>query len=150
MNDLVFWKWWTVVNAGIIALLIGAYFFDLIGFILQSDATYLSFVIMLVAIGSSVAVFFNFKYLRDPKNSTSHDVYWFASDAVLTLGMIGTVVGFLMVLGQAFLNIDPGSIESMTSAIEVLAVGMSTALTTTLVGLVSSLWLKLQLVILES
>jgi hypothetical protein len=82
MNDLVFWKWWTVVNAGIIALLISAYFFNLIGFILQSDATYLSFVIMLVALSSSAAIFFNFKRLRDPANSTSHDVYWFASDAV--------------------------------------------------------------------
>jgi len=37
----------------------------------------------------------------------------------------------------------------MTEAIGVLASGMSTALVTSLVGLLSSLWLKLQLVILE-
>ena len=81
---------------------------------------------------------------------TKNDFYWFMSDAVLSLGMIGTLVGFLMVLGQAFLDVDPSNIESMTNAIELLAVGMSTALVTTLVGLSTSLWLKLQLVILES
>ena len=60
-----------------------------------------------------------------------------------------TLVGFLMVLGQAFADIDTSSTESMTAAIGTLATGMSTALVTSLVGLVTSIWLKYQLVILE-
>jgi len=81
--------------------------------------------------------------------SQRHELHWFISDALLSLGMIGTLIGFLIVLGQAFTDIDPSNIESMTNAISVLASGMSTALITTLTGLSFSLWLKLQLVILE-
>ena len=54
-----------------------------------------------------------------------------------------------MVLGQSFSDIDTSSTESMTRAIGTLAQGMSTALVTSLVGLVASLWIKLQLVIIE-
>ena len=75
-------------------------------------------------------------------------MHWFASDAVLSIGMVGTLFGFLMVLGQSFTDIDTSSVESMTDAIGILATGMSTALVTSLVGLIASLWLKLQLVIL--
>ena len=78
-----------------------------------------------------------------------NNIYWFTSDAVLSVGMVGTLFGFLLVLGSAFTEIDTASTESMTEAIGVLASGMSTALVTSLVGLISSLWLKLQLVILE-
>jgi len=78
-----------------------------------------------------------------------NNMSWFLSDAVLSLGMVGTLFGFLLVLGSAFTEIDTSSTESMTEAIGVLASGMSTALVTSLVGLLSSLWLKLQLVILE-
>ena len=77
------------------------------------------------------------------------DLHWFASDAVLSLGMVGTLFGFLVVLGQSFGDIDTSSVASMTTAISKLASGMSTALVTSLVGLIASLWLKLQLVILE-
>ena len=75
-------------------------------------------------------------------------MHWFASDAVMSLGMVGTLFGFLMVLGQSFSEIDTSSVDSMTDAISILATGMSTALVTSLVGLIASLWLKLQLVIL--
>lgn len=81
---------------------------------------------------------------------SENNIYWFASDAVLSLGMMGTLIGFLIVLGQAFIGIDPSSIESMTAAITILASGMSTALVTTLTGLIVSIWLKLQLVIIEN
>jgi biopolymer transport protein ExbB/TolQ len=64
--------------------------------------------------------------------------------------MVGTLFGFLMVLGQSFSEIDTSSTESMTAAISLLATGMSTALVTSLVGLIASLWLKLQLVVLDS
>jgi len=81
--------------------------------------------------------------------NAENSIFWFTSDAVLSVGMVGTLFGFLLVLGSAFTEIDTASTESMTEAIGVLASGMSTALVTSLVGLISSLWLKLQLVILE-
>lgn len=132
------WTWWFVVNTGLLALVIGQVKFNLTQLLLEADSTYLTFLILGIAIVTSVSMYFK-----------QTDVHWFASDAVLSIGMVGTLFGFLMVLGQSFSEIDTSSVESMTQAISTLATGMSTALVTSLVGLVSSLWLKLQLVILE-
>ena len=131
------WKWWFVTNSGILALVIGHIKFDLFNQLLTSDSTYLTFLIIAISIATSASMFFK-----------RTDMHWFASDAVLSIGMVGTLFGFLMVLGQSFTDIDTSSVESMTDAIGILATGMSTDLVTSLVGLIASLWLKLQLVIL--
>ena len=55
-----------------------------------------------------------------------------------------------MMLFSAFADIDVKSTESLTEALTYMAVGMSTALSTTLVGLASSLHLKTQLVLIET
>lgn len=139
------WKWWFVFNAGILSLAFGQYQFDLLGLLYEADSTYLTFLILAIAVSTSTALGFVGKKARESDNN----MFWFLSDAVLSIGMVGTLFGFLLVLGSTFTEIDTSSTESMTTAIGVLAAGMSTALTTSLVGLVSSLWLKLQLVILE-
>ena len=134
-----FWKWWLTLNVGVVALLIGVFKFDLIQLLAEKDSTYLTFGILVVAIGTSFSLF----------PMKTKDWHWFVSDAVLSIGVVGTLFGFLMVLGQSFSDIDTSSTESMTRAIGTLAQGMSTALVTSLVGLVASLWIKLQLVIIE-
>tara|TARA_R110002096_G_scaffold68483_8_gene165259 strand:+ start:298 stop:708 length:411 start_codon:yes stop_codon:yes gene_type:complete len=131
------WSWWFVFNTGLLVLVLGHIKFDLFNVLLQTDSTYLTFLIIGISILSSISMYFS-----------RTDIHWFASDAVLSIGMVGTLFGFLMVLGQSFSEIDTSSVESMTLAISVLASGMSTALVTSLVGLIASLWLKLQLVIL--
>ena len=139
------WRWWFAFNVGILALGLGQYQFNLINLLYEADSTMLTFLILAIAVGASVAIGFVGKEVEGSANN----MFWFLSDAVLSIGMVGTLFGFLLVLGSAFTEIDTTSTESMTTAIGVLAAGMSTALTTSLVGLISSLWLKLQLVILE-
>ncbi len=73
---------------------------------------------------------------------------WLWSDIVLSLGMIGTVIGFMMMLA-GFVGIDFSDFDSVQSLIAKLSVGMSTSLSTTLVGLISSVILKLQFFNLE-
>jgi hypothetical protein len=133
------WIWWFIVNTGLIGLALGQYFFNLGGLLLDADKTYLSFFIIGISLLCSFTMYFK-----------QTEVHWFTADAVLSVGMVGTLFGFLMVLGQAFSQIDTSSIESMTAAISLLATGMSTALVTSLTGLIASLWLKLQLVVLDS
>jgi uncharacterized membrane protein YuzA (DUF378 family) len=133
------WQWWFVVNVGLLALVVGHIKYDLFQLLLDADSTYLTFVIIGISLVTSASMFFK-----------TDDVHWFASDAVLSIGMVGTLFGFLLVLGQSLGDIDTSSVESMSEAISTLASGMSTALVTSLVGLIASLWLKLQLVILES
>lgn len=139
------WQWWFVFNVGVLALAVGQFQFDLMNLLYGADSTYLSFLILAIAVGTSVAL----GVVRKTVRGSDNNMFWFLSDAVLSIGMVGTLFGFLLVLGSAFTDVDTTSTESMTAAIAVLAAGMSTALTTSLVGLVSSLWLKLQLVILE-
>lgn len=139
------WQWWFVFNVGLLALGLGQYQFNLLNLLYESDSTMLTFFILAIAVGASVALGF----VGRKAEGAANNMFWFLSDAVLSIGMVGTLFGFLLVLGSAFTEIDTTSTESMTTAIGVLAAGMSTALTTSLVGLISSLWLKLQLVILE-
>jgi len=77
------------------------------------------------------------------------DVGWFISESCLALGMVGTVTGFLIMLGTAFANVDVTNAVTLQQALSDMALGMSTALWTTLVGLVCSLIIKVQLVNLE-
>ncbi|MDC1257330.1 MotA/TolQ/ExbB proton channel family protein, partial [bacterium] len=72
------------------------------------------------------------------------------SESMLALGMIGTVAGFILMLGGSFSDIDTSNPETLKTALKSMALGMSTALYTTLVGLVCSQLYKVQLVILES
>ena len=74
---------------------------------------------------------------------------WLWSDVVLSLGMIGTVVGFMVML-SGFAVADFSNAESTQELIAQLGYGMSTALSTTLVGLIASVILKLQFFMLES
>ena len=60
--------------------------------------------------------------------------------------MVGTVTGFLYMLGTAFENIDITDATTLQDALASMAKGMSTALYTTLTGLIASLIIKVQLV----
>ena len=134
-----FWSWWLSCNIGIVGIALGHLYFDLFHLLGEMDNTHITMVIILGSIFTSLSLW----------KQKIHEWHWFVADAVLSLGMVGTLFGFLMVLGQTFTDIDTSSTESMTAAIGTLAAGMSTALVTSLVGLVASLWLKLQLVIID-
>jgi hypothetical protein len=73
---------------------------------------------------------------------------WMWSDIVLSLGMIGTVIGFMMMLA-GFVDVDFSDFDSVQALITKLSAGMATSLSTTLVGLVASVMLKLQFFGLE-
>jgi len=60
--------------------------------------------------------------------------------------MVGTVTGFLYMLGTAFENIDVSNTQTLQDALSNMAIGMSTALYTTLTGLIASIIIKIQLV----
>ena len=77
-------------------------------------------------------------------------VGWFVAESCLALGMIGTVTGFLLMLSGAFANIDLANTSTIQNSLTQMALGMSTALYTTLVGLICSLTLKIQLINVEN
>ena len=140
-----FWKIWTVFVLMLLATALG-YYWGAVDFMINNDFTYLSFVNIAILYGFTV----NIMYKAFTKNMETTDSEWFLSDAVLSIGMVGTLSGFLVVLYSTFQGLDPSNTDSMRTAIETLASGMGTALLTSLVGLISSLIMKYQLVTLES
>ena len=69
---------------------------------------------------------------------------------MITLGMIGTVAGFLIMLNTAFSGLDVNDIRNVQEEISDMAIGMSTALVTTLVGLICSTLIKVQILVYEN
>jgi hypothetical protein len=75
---------------------------------------------------------------------SSADVGWFMSDLCLSLGMLGTVIGFIMILVGGFDSMVAGDTASLAKMFTKLGAGLGTALYTTLIGLLCSMILKMQ------
>ncbi len=73
----------------------------------------------------------------------------FAGDALLKLGLLGTIVGFILMLFPIATldNFDP---TSMKLSMKVMSGGMAVAMYTTLAGLVGSILVKAQYYILDN
>jgi len=142
-------KWWLIFCLTLLGVGTLVYF-DIHEQIYDADITKLSFLIMSIFFITSIWIG-NKTYKLEKFDEYDQDtsVGWFIAESCLALGMVGTVTGFLLMLGTAFSNIDVSNSASLQKALEFMAVGMSTALYTTLVGLICSLIIKVQLVNLE-
>ena len=142
-------KWWLIFC--LIVLGIGTcFYFDVHKSLHESDITRLSYLIIFIFLCTSIWIgtkTYKVGILQDYEQKS--DVGWFISESCLALGMVGTVTGFLIMLGTAFANVDVTNAVTLQQALADMATGMSTALWTTLVGLVCSLIIKVQLVNLE-
>ena len=142
-------KWWLIFC--LIVLGIGTcFYFDVHKSLHESDITRLSYLIISIFLCTSIWIgtkTYKVGILQDYEQKS--DVGWFVSESCLALGMVGTVTGFLIMLGTAFANVDVTNAVTLQQALSDMAIGMSTALWTTLVGLICSLIIKVQLVNLE-
>ena len=79
---------------------------------------------------------------------SSHDLGWFLADILLKLGLLGTIVGFILMLGSVA---DTASLDvnTMQKVLKQMSNGMGTALYTTLAGLMGSMTLGAQYLILD-
>ena len=89
---------------------------------------------------------------QDPDDDLKrrYETGWFSSEICLTLGLIGTVSGFILMLVGAFADLNISDPDSVQQSLQNMSLGMSTALYTTLVGLLASVILKVQFFRLES
>jgi|TARA_B110000438_G_scaffold297731_1_gene344614 hypothetical protein len=140
-----FLQWWLFFVLQII-ILAAAYVYELHLYILNNDQTYISFILIAIWLLTSTRI--GYKMLKD--NKTSNEKFWFVAETCMAIGMMGTVLGFILMLGGSNLaSIDPTDVEGMKNVIGQLASGMSTALLTTLTGLIVSVSLRTQLMIGE-
>ena len=142
-------KWWLVFCLTLLGLCTCVYF-NIHKDLYAADVTRLSFLIISIFTCTSIWIGLKtYKVGIQQDYSQKSDVGWFVSESCLALGMVGTVTGFLIMLGTAFANVDVTNSVTLQQALSDMAIGMSTALWTTLVGLVCSLIIKVQLVNLE-
>ena len=140
-----FLYWWLIVCA------IGtvSYITHTMGWlvpIFTNDLTYITYLITAVTIFTTLSLGYKFKV----PDADTVDVEWFVSDVVLTLGMLGTIIGFMIMLQGTFSSIEFNDANSIRLALSSMSQGLFTALNTTLIGLVSSIILKVQLVVYEN
>jgi hypothetical protein len=134
-----FLRWWLIVSAICVGL---AFFliYDGLNFVNNADFTKLSFVIFAIFVYCSIQV--GICTYRE-KDDLAIPV-WFAS-MFPKIGMIGTVIGFIVMLKTCLLNININNTSQMQSILAEMSLGMSTALVTTAAGLICSVLLHLQI-----
>ena len=157
-----FMRWYlftTVIGCGVPIMWYTGTFHD----IFNADVTKISFVIYAVFVVSvllaGVASFRVSKrptllvqdvdgsYLR--KTGKYVDICWFLSETMMTLGLIGTVAGMIYLFGQIFVEIDPSNPDDLKEALSHMATGLSTAMYTTICGMVGAMVSKILLMNIE-
>ncbi|MEM7021410.1 MAG: MotA/TolQ/ExbB proton channel family protein [Pseudomonadota bacterium] len=73
---------------------------------------------------------------------------WFIADLLLSLGLLGTVIGFIVMLGPIS-GLDGGDHSAIKQALAAMSGGMAVALYTTLTGLIGGMLLKIQHFLLD-
>lgn len=77
-----------------------------------------------------------------------HETAWWFAAATIKLGLLGTVVGFIVMAAQLGRS-QSFELAEVQQLLQQMTAGMAIALYTTLVGLVANLWLGLQLLLLD-
>lgn len=154
VKHLLFLRWWLIVSLTGIA----TYFCHQFGIfyeILDKDMTYISVIIaaafIIMSIWCGLKTYLLSRVIGDAekvhqvavKTENDEEAGWFAAETFTTLGFIGTIIGMIFAL-KGFIGVDTSDISSLQGLISDLVYGMSTALYTTLVGLVCSRLLMLQ------
>lgn len=92
---------------------------------------------------------------KEVRNSFENDLTakletgWFVVDLLLKLGLVGTVIGFIIML-SAITEIENFDFTLMNTLLQNMSDGMKVALYTTLTGLVTSILLSMQYKYLET
>ena len=149
-------RWWLFISLTII-LTFSFYYFGLFAEVWDKDRTKLSFLIMFlffftsihcgketIKVSNALEGNVSENEIKNIDWRGNQEIGWFISDFVLTIGMIGTVSGFLLMLTGAFAGVDLNDEVAMKNVLEKMSKGMSTALYTTLFGLICGALLKIQ------
>ena len=146
MKDFLYW-WLLVCVVGT-----GSYITHTMGWLVPlytNDLTYITFLITVLAALTTLSLGYKFK-VPTRAAAVNVNIEWFVSDVVLTLGMLGTIIGFMIMLQGTFSSIEFNDAHSIRTALSSMSKGLFTALNTTLIGLVSSIILKVQLIVYEN
>ena len=155
-----FLEWWILFLIQVSGLGL-CYYFDIVDWVWINDATKLSFLvigiwlIMTIKCGINAVAYDRVNALNGgiikertkARLEAKLDSGWFASDQCLSIGMLGTVIGFLLMMGS--IAVDNADVEAIQAMLKTMSTGMATALITTAVGMIFGNLLKLQLFLIS-
>lgn len=152
MKYLLFLQWWLIFTV----ICVSSIFTTYTGFakeIWNKDSSFISYFTFVIFVLCSIFLGkVSFEICKHGKNFKKNsfleythktEIGWFASELCLTLGMVGTIVGFIMML-SGFNSLDIQNIQTVQQLLSQLGQSMATALYTTVVGLICGSFLKLQ------
>ena len=148
---------WFLLNAVMVTAIFFAEQKGLISAMIQADLSHISILIMFLYVSVSALVgrlcYLSDKISKDnsvkKKKELDYltkrsDVGWFAAEHFFSLGLLGTIIGLILA--------TEGSLDSSVPTAQVVAglkEGLNTAFYTTVCGIVFSLRLQVQLMILK-
>lgn len=156
MRYLSFLKWWLFFSLVVIGTIFSSYM-GVLGEIWKKDASYISFgtlgIFYIVSLICGTLVFRACRAKDMTKEQLQvfeqhEEVGWFMSEMCLNLGMLGTIIGFCMML-NGFDALDIAKQQTVQTLLAELGKSMATALYTTLVGLICGQLLKVQYFVLS-
>ena len=122
-----------------------AYYSGFAQFVLQNDTSYIS-VLIVTLYASSLGVFFLLN--TEKKEGALRYIKLLCNYILTTLGLIGTVIGLIYLTG-IFTDLDLSDADTARKVIGNMASGMSIALLTTLLGLMTSFSTKIKLALIN-
>lgn len=141
--------WWIFFWLQVAAYGLAAHF-GVFHMIEAADVSRLSYVIIALHAGATLWVGYNTLGVArfGQQHEYHHDSGWFFSEVAMIFGMIGTIAGFIFTLVATLgTGIDPSQLNQVVAD---LAKGIGTAGWTTLLGLIASFCIKVQMNNLEA
>ena len=133
-------RWWAGFCT-LVTLYIGMYFFGVWHYLWDADWSKISFGVVILftfvalQLGRWTAKLGRGCITRAEAANILSPYEWLAT-VMERAGLAGTVVGFIYMFSYAFVGIDPNDVGTIKAGIEIITVGMSTSLLTTLVGII--------------
>lgn len=144
----VFVRWWvvfTIITVAVVSVLweSGA------RFLLDSDVTYISWLILIVFAIGSLNIGWRVVDARRKERAweSKFPLTNYLIGTCTSLGLLGTIIGLIIMITGAFSSLDIADHASVKQSLLAMSSGIGTALVTTLVGLVCAILLKFQLAV---
>lgn len=141
-------RWWFIFCSSILGVVL-AYFLGFFTYLNEVDQSHIGKAVLAIYLLGTLFVgqlTFRARHRRGILDRHG-ELCWYLPELMMGLGMVGTLVGFLLLLSTALGSpINTADTQAMMKLIANMGSGFSTAVITTLIGLVCSLAFKLQLI----
>lgn len=148
MRNKATYIWYIMLCLNVIAFYL-LYHYSLVEWIIANDITFITSVITALYFITLIFTGYITKNVDMAKKiDRQYEVPWFVSEQILGLGLLGTVIGFMYMLSGDLVNTKLENVESVIKLMSTMSLSMGTALLTTATGLIASILLKSQIVVL--